>query len=137
MSERRMCRHCANAVVSRPRGLCWACFHTPGVKQHYPPVFRTRTGKVYDMPEVCDFVGDAPLPERTDTLPGTEERLRVFEDRAARRLALFHPDDPAIAMPGRPRRVTVRVVRAAAGSAVPSRDILAGCGLYRIMGDFR
>jgi hypothetical protein len=106
MSERQMCRHCGAEVVTRPRGLGWKCFYTPGVKENYPPVFRTRTGSTYDMPEIHDFYGDTPLPERTDTLPGTEERLRVFEERAPRRLALFHPDDPAI-IPGQSERCTV------------------------------
>jgi hypothetical protein len=130
MSERRMCRHCGAEVACRPRGLGWKCFYTPGVKDLYPPTSK------YARRGTRNFYGPAPLPERTDTLPGTKERLKVFEDRAARGLALFHPDDPAV-IPCQPKRVTVRVCRAAAGSAVFSRDVLAGCGIYREMGDFR
>jgi len=30
------CRHCGNANATRPRGLCWRCYYTPGVKELYP-----------------------------------------------------------------------------------------------------
>jgi hypothetical protein len=36
--------------------------------------------------------GRVPLPEPTDALPGTPEKLAVLEERA-RRQQLFHPDD--------------------------------------------
>lgn len=31
-----LCRHCAERRVNRPRGLCWVCFYTPGVRERYP-----------------------------------------------------------------------------------------------------
>lgn len=31
-----VCRHCNTGKVNRPRGLCWACYYTPGVKELYP-----------------------------------------------------------------------------------------------------
>jgi hypothetical protein len=30
------CRHCGRARVNRPRGLCWTCYHLPGVRDLYP-----------------------------------------------------------------------------------------------------
>ena len=32
-----ICRHCADPKrkVCRPRGLCWICYYTPGVKKLY------------------------------------------------------------------------------------------------------
>ena len=33
-----ICRHCADPKrkVNRPRGLCWYCYYTPGVRKLYP-----------------------------------------------------------------------------------------------------
>ena len=33
--DRRICRHCRKCAVTRPRGLCWVCYYTPGVKDLY------------------------------------------------------------------------------------------------------
>lgn len=30
------CRHCGKGKVCRPRGLCWRCYYTPGVRDLYP-----------------------------------------------------------------------------------------------------
>ncbi len=30
-----LCRHCTKGKVNRPRGLCWRCYYTPGVKALY------------------------------------------------------------------------------------------------------
>ena len=30
-----ICRHCTKSKVNRPRGLCWSCYYTPGVKDLY------------------------------------------------------------------------------------------------------
>lgn len=30
------CRHCGGGPVNRPRGLCWTCYHKPGVRELYP-----------------------------------------------------------------------------------------------------
>jgi hypothetical protein len=41
-----------------------------------------------------DLVGPVSLPgEPTDAAPGTEEKIRVLTERAARREQLFHPLD--------------------------------------------
>lgn len=31
-----ICRHCNRKKASRPRGLCWSCYYTPGVRERYP-----------------------------------------------------------------------------------------------------
>ena len=31
-----VCRHCSKCKVNRPRGLCWSCYYTPGVKEQFP-----------------------------------------------------------------------------------------------------
>lgn len=41
-----------------------------------------------------DFEGPSSLPgEPTDALPGSEQKIRVMTERAARREQLFHPQD--------------------------------------------
>jgi hypothetical protein len=85
---RGVCRHCSRQKVNRPRGLCWSCYYTPGVKDLY----------VSDSPHARRGIGlgdtDRPLPPvPTATAPGTPERLAVLEQRARDRLAIFHPAD--------------------------------------------
>lgn len=80
-----ICRHCAKANVSRPRGLCWSCYYTPGVKEQYPSTSKYARRGV--------GVSGHTLPTPTDTLPGTAERLAVLQQRAARGERLWHPND--------------------------------------------
>ena len=35
-----ICKHCRKSKVNRPRGLCWGCYYTPGVKDHAPLDFQ-------------------------------------------------------------------------------------------------
>src|SRR2546423_7813948 len=88
------CRHCGRDRVNRPRGLCWTCYYTPGVRERYPSTSKfARRG-------VGNFCGAAPLPEfATDAMPGSEEKILILMERAARREALFHPDDNPLVMP--------------------------------------
>ncbi len=55
---------------------------------------------------------DPPLPPRpTAALPGSEEKLRAFEERLRRGQSLFHPDDPREPRPhlGRGPRANLRL----------------------------
>lgn len=91
MTQGRVCVHCGGTRnVSRPRGLCWNCYYTPGVKDKYPPVskFATYGEGAYTTK---NQVSKEPVP--TDTLPGTEERFKVLEERARNGQALKHPRD--------------------------------------------
>lgn len=36
MPSPEVCRHCHKVKPTRPRGLCWACYYTPGVRDLYP-----------------------------------------------------------------------------------------------------
>ena len=91
MSEivpRPFCRHCGRSFVCRPRGLCWACYHIPGVRELYPSTSK------YAARGVRDFNGKAKLPDDpTPALPGTEEKVQALEERAAKGTALWHPAD--------------------------------------------
>ena len=85
------CRHCQKSPVNRPRGLCWSCYYTPGVRDLYPSTSKfARRG-------VSDFNGRARLATRpTDALPGTPEKVAVLEERARLGLALWHPLDATL-----------------------------------------
>jgi len=83
-----ICRHCSRSKVNRPRGLCWSCYYTPGLKELYPSTSKfARRG-------VGNFVGNPPPPPvPTTAAPGTPEKLAVLEQRARLKYAIFHPAD--------------------------------------------
>ena len=87
----QVCRHCQKCKVNRPRGLCWSCYYTPGVKDLYPSTSKfARRG-------VGNFSGAAPLPTHvTSTLPGSREKLAILIERARLKQSLFHPDDARV-----------------------------------------
>ena len=83
-----MCKHCARSKVNRPRGLCWSCYYTPGVREQYPSTSKfARRGHGV-------FQGPVPLPpEPTVAAPGTPEKMAVLEMRAKFKMSLWHPQD--------------------------------------------
>jgi len=93
----KVCRHCQKASVNRPRGLCWSCYYTPGVRELYPSTSKfARRG-------VGNFNGRAaPAGEPTEALPGTPEKVAVLEQRARLRQELWHPLDATLERPGYP-----------------------------------
>jgi hypothetical protein len=89
-----LCRHCHKAPVNRPRGLCWSCYYTPGVRELYPSTSKfARRG-------VGNFNGKAAPPGApTDALPGTPEKVAILELRAKLRQELWHPLDATLDRP--------------------------------------
>lgn len=84
----KICRHCHKADVKRPRGLCWACYYTPGVLALYPstsPYARRGLG------QDSNYVKAPRRP--TKAPPGTTDKVRVMQSRCKRGLALHHPGD--------------------------------------------
>src|SRR5436309_7666683 len=83
-----LCRHCQKVKSNRPRGLCWSCYYTPGVRDLYPSTSKfARRG-------VSDFNGRVQLPARpTEALPGSPAKVAVLEERARLGLSLWHPGD--------------------------------------------
>jgi hypothetical protein len=83
-----MCRHCKRVRSNRPRGLCWSCYYTPGVREQYPSTSKfARRG-------VSDFNGQTEQAARpTDAPPGSPEKVSVLEERARLGLSLWHPQD--------------------------------------------
>lgn len=68
-----ICLHCHKNKVNRPRGLCWTCYYTPGVRELFAP----GSGN----PKTAKFAGqrgnnepteaelDAMIAERLPTMP--------------------------------------------------------------------
>jgi hypothetical protein len=83
-----MCRHCQRVPSNRPRGLCWSCYYTPGVRERYPSTSKfARRG-------VADFDGEARLAAKpTNAPPGSPEKVAVLEERARLGVSLWHPLD--------------------------------------------
>jgi ribosomal protein L40E len=82
-----ICRHCQARRISRTRGLCRRCFEDEEVRDLYPPR-ATNGGKNSRYRS-----GSTGLPEPTDALPGSDEKVLVLIERAARRQELFHHSD--------------------------------------------
>jgi hypothetical protein len=81
-----LCRHCAAAPATRPRGLCWGCYHDRGVRARYD----SRAV----VPAVRDGFRGRPLPpDPTRARPGSPEKVAVLHRRALAGWQLFHPDD--------------------------------------------
>lgn len=89
MAEAKLCRHCNRYKVSRPCGLCWKHYYDPSIRCLYPS-----TSKYGRRGKGCFTTKQSlPLPEPTQALPGTPEKVAVIEARMASGLALHHPDD--------------------------------------------
>jgi hypothetical protein len=94
------CRHCHFGPVSRPRGLCWHCYYSPGVRDRYPSTSR------YGNRGIGNFNGQTPLPSTaTDAPPGSAEKVEVLMQRAAHRQSLWHPDDADLSGPKQKRQL--------------------------------
>jgi hypothetical protein len=82
------CRHCQIGNPNRPRGLCWRCYYTPGVRDLYPSSSKfARRG----LPDIQD--GHCLAMEPTPHPPGSPEKVLVLQERARLGVSLFHPDD--------------------------------------------
>lgn len=91
------CRHCQRAKVNRPRGLCWSCYYTDGVRDRYPSTSK------YARKGPGNFNGSAVLPPvPTTAAPGSQEKLAVMEMRIRNHQALWHPLDAFYAGDPRP-----------------------------------
>lgn len=89
------CRHCGRAKVNRPRGLCWSCYYTQGVRERYPSTSKhARRG-------LGQFESTVQPLVPTTAPPGTLEKLAVMEMRIRHHQALWHPLDATY--PGDPR----------------------------------
>jgi hypothetical protein len=86
-----LCRNCQNVKSNRPRGLCWSCYYTPGVRAQFPSTSKfARRG-------VGNFNSRTKLPPcPTHALPGTPEKVAVLQERALLGVSLWHPLDATL-----------------------------------------
>jgi len=85
-----LCRNCQLVKSNRPRGLCWSCYYTPGVREKFPSTSKfARRG-------VGNGNKGSETPEPTTALPGTPEKVKILEERARRGQCLWHPLDPRL-----------------------------------------
>jgi hypothetical protein len=91
---KKRCRHCRKSLISRPRGLCWSCYYTPGVREKFP------TTSKYGRRGVGNFYGSPPRPfAPTGAHPGSAEKIAVLAERVRLQQELWHPDDASYAAP--------------------------------------
>lgn len=82
------CRNCGGFGAERPRGLCWTCYYTPGIRKRFLSTSKFARRGVHD-----DYA-TRPLPDQaTLCQPGSEGKVAVMEARAAAGEAIFHPGD--------------------------------------------
>lgn len=88
---RPLCIHCCSVPTNRPRGLCWHCYYSPGVREKYPSTSKfARRG-------VGNFCGNTATAARpTRARPGSPEKVAVLAQRAGLGLTLWHSDDERI-----------------------------------------
>jgi hypothetical protein len=99
----RGCRHCGYPNVNRPKGLCWSCYYTPGIRELYPssgPVVRGQDSVAGDYSRrgagLKNALGKEPAPTRAR--PGTPEKMAVLQGRVERQEFLFHQADAQVAL---------------------------------------
>jgi hypothetical protein len=81
------CLHCKDRKANRPRGLCWACYYDPAIRDLYQPVSK------YGRRGTGNVNRNGGIPQPTTAITGTPEHLEVLAGRAARGEQLHHPKD--------------------------------------------
>jgi hypothetical protein len=87
----KLCRHCRNAPVSRPRRLCWVCYYVPEIRDLYPPA-----ACVYLRRGLGLEGGKRRPPPPTTALPGSPEKIAILQQRISQGFELWHPDDALV-----------------------------------------
>jgi len=88
------CCHCRRAPKRRPRGLCWNCYYTPGVRDLYPT-----TSKYGRRGPGVGKRGTMLPPFATSAVPGSPEKILVLTQRLEQGFVLWHPDDATLEEP--------------------------------------
>ena len=84
------CKHCASVIPGyRPRGLCYRCYNTAGIRVLHAPEHAV------SYPIGGDFygLGSKPKPQRRYFRPGSARRLVVLRARAKQGQQLFCAGD--------------------------------------------
>ena len=84
---RPTCRHCLKCVVSKPRGLCWACHRNMSVRELYAVAPHCVHGPGAGSGSGTPPVRPCPHPQ------GSPGRLDTMSRRAVAGESLWHPGD--------------------------------------------
>ncbi len=80
--SRLLCRHCCKKPVNRPRGLCWLCYLSPGVRDLYGRRLNQHaTPEALPLPAV-EVAPQDPSPYQ----PGTLEQMSVLRKRVENKM---------------------------------------------------
>ena len=85
------CRHCSKSKVNRPRGLCWSCYYTPGVKELYPSTSK------YARRGVGNFTGNGGIEAFRVKPAGAGFEIDDYHDF----LKPFYPTDVQVGYDGK------------------------------------
>ncbi len=76
--------------MNRPRGLCWSCYYTPGVKEQYPSTSK------YAVRGVGNGMNCTAQPPEPTAVPPGPDKVAILAERAARGEQLFHEGDAIV-----------------------------------------
>lgn len=92
------CLNCHAFKIQHAGGLCDHCWELPGIGEKFPPgrvvPRRVRQMTAEERQEFTESPSIA-IEEGTKAPPGTEEKVLIMLERAAKRLPIFHPEDVA------------------------------------------
>lgn len=79
----KLCRHCNCRKVNRPRGLCWHCYYTPGVRALYPSTNKYAPHAARGITEPTEAELEAMIAEQMACLPDWWHKEAAREHRGA------------------------------------------------------
>lgn len=82
------CLHCGYRVSTRGRQLCQPCFRDIRIRLQYPLLDSSQKGGGVGLTE-----SQLKIPEPTDAMPGSLEKIEVLQRRLLRGERLHHPLD--------------------------------------------
>lgn len=86
------CKHCQKLRRHAARHLCRGCADQPHIRERYPPIKSTMRNTTISL------ATPSQLPEPTNALPGSEEKIQVLIRRVADGVCLWHPRDARMAV---------------------------------------
>lgn len=79
------CVHCQQKHANRPRGLCWTCYYSDGVRDEHEKAFEAFVDEVVPSAPTLPII----FPRLSD------EWYEAMYGRVVRRETLWHPGDAA------------------------------------------
>ena len=102
----KICRNCGRSKVNRPRGLCWSCYYSPGVKDRFAWSSKIAQADIPNIAEEIESMGRSERRELISRLtvlllhllkwkyqPGLQGNIWKISIRGQRCRALGHLDE--------------------------------------------